>query len=61
MYLSESFFSSFNSFKSLGEREKKAISEPEAKPENKRSKPAIIIAITAPIVGAVTVTSLRIC
>ena len=42
------FFSSSSSFKSLGESEKNAISEPEANPENSRSTQARTIAKMAP-------------
>jgi hypothetical protein len=45
----------------LGDNEKKAISEPEAKPEKTRSKTARIPAKMAPMEGAMIVTSLNIC
>jgi hypothetical protein len=45
----------------LGVNEKKAISEPEAKPEKSRRIAAKAIAKMAPIEGAMIVTSLNIC
>jgi hypothetical protein len=45
----------------LGESEKNAISEPEAKPEKIRSTAASIAAKMAPTEGAMIVTSLNIC
>ena len=53
--LSEVCFPSSISLKSTGEREKKAISEADTKPED-NNKTANKIAIMAPMVGAVTVT-----
>jgi hypothetical protein len=44
----------------LGDNEKKAISEPEAKPEKNRSITAKMAAKMAPIEGAMIVTSLNI-
>jgi hypothetical protein len=44
---------------SVGESEKNAISEPDAKPEKISRIPAIIIAIKAPKSGTMKVTSLR--
>ena len=47
------FFSSM-AFRSDGEREKKAISEAEAKPDTSNSKPANTMAMIAEIVGLCT-------
>ena len=58
--LSRSLLLSSNSFKSLGDNEKKAISEPEAKPEKNRSITAKMAAKMAPVEGAMIVTSLNI-
>ena len=54
--LSEVCFPSSISLKSTGEREKKAISEADTKPEAYNNKTANKIAMMAPMVGAVTVT-----
>ena len=54
--LSEVCFPYSISLKSTGEREKKAISEADTKPEAYNNKTANKIAIMAPMVGAVTVT-----
>lgn len=51
---SEGCFFSAIVFKSAGEREKKAISEAEAKPETSRRNPANTIAMIAEIEGACT-------
>ena len=56
--LSESFLFSSSSLKSVGDSEKNAISEPDAKPEKTSRIPAIIIAIKAPKSGTMIVTSL---
>ena len=58
---SESFLSSSSSLRSVGESEKNAISDPEAKPEKISNIPAIKIAISAPKEGVMIVTSFRIC
>ena len=47
------------SLRSDGVREKKAISDAEAKPEANKSKPARIMATIAEKEGAVTVTPLK--
>ena len=59
--LSRSSLLSSSSFKSLGESEKKAISEPEAKPEKKSNMAASRPAKMAPMEGAMNVISLNIC
>ena len=59
--LSLSKLLSSNSLISLGVNEKKAISEPDAKPENNRRTAASITAKMAPMEGAMIVTSLNIC
>ena len=48
--------SSSSSFKSLGDKEKNAISEPEAKPDTNNSRQAKTPAIIAPNDGAISVT-----
>lgn len=59
IFASAGCFSCSISFKSDGEREKKAISEAETKPEAYNSKTARINAIIAPTEGEVTVTPLK--
>ena len=54
--LSEEWFSSSISLKSLGDKEKKAISDADTKPEANNNKTARMMAIMAPKEGAVTVT-----
>ena len=54
--LSEVCFPSSISLKSTGEREKKAISEADTKPEAYNNKTEITRYMIAPMVGAVTVT-----
>ena len=61
MVASEAECSSSSSFSSAGESEKKAISEPEAKPETNKSRHAMIPEMTAPNEGVRSVTSLNIC
>ena len=56
MYLSEVWLSSSISFKSLGDKEKKAISEADTKPEANKRSTAKVMATMAPKEGAVTVT-----
>ena len=56
MYLSEECSSSSTSFKSLGDKEKNAISDADTKPEANNNNTANEIAIMAPMEGAVTVT-----
>ena len=46
-------FSGSSSLRSLGDNEKKAISEPEANPETSSSSPASTIAKMAPAEGAI--------
>ena len=59
IYLSDECFSSSTSFKSLGDKEKNAISEADTNPETKSKSTANTMATMAPIVGADTVTSLN--
>ena len=59
--LSFSELLSSNSLTSLGVKEKKAISDPDAKPEKSNKTAANTIAKMAPAEGAITVTSLNIC
>lgn len=58
IFLSATLFSSSILFKSFGEREKKAISEADMKPDAYNNAPANIIDTIAPKDGAVIVTSL---
>jgi hypothetical protein len=58
---SVSYLSSSSSLKSEGDNEKKAISEPEAKPEMNNNKQANTPANMAPSVGDINVTSEKIC
>ena len=50
--LSEEWFSSSMSFKSLGDKEKNAISEADTKPEANNNNTARIIATNSPVPGA---------
>lgn len=59
--LSRSVFSSASSSKSLGESEKMAISEPEAKPDAISSRAANKPEIITPTVGAMKWTSPKTC
>ena len=59
--LSCSSLLSSSSFKSLGDSEKNAISEPDANPEKISRIAASIAAKMAPMEGAMIVTSLSIC
>ena len=59
--LSLSELLSSSSLMSLGDSEKKAISDPDAKPEKSRRIAAKMIAKMAPAEGAMRVTSLNIC
>ena len=52
IFLSRSSLLSSSSFKSVGDSEKKAISEPEANPEKSKSRQDNTIAIIAPSDGA---------
>ena len=54
IFSSEGCFLSAIAFRSDGEREKKAISEADAKPETSKSKPANTMATTAEIEGVCT-------
>ena len=54
IFSSEGCFFSSMAFRSDGEREKKAISEAEAKPDTSNSKPANTMAMIAEIVGLCT-------
>ena len=57
---SSSVFSSSSSLKSAGDSEKKAISEPEAKPDANNSPQASKPAMIAPVDGVIRVTSFSI-
>lgn len=61
IFLSRSVFSSASSSKSLGEREKMAISEPEANPDAISSNAANSPEIITPMVGAMKWTSPKTC
>ena len=56
IYLSEDDFSSSISLRSVGEREKNAISEADTKPDANNKRTAKEIATIAPTEGAYTVT-----
>ena len=61
IFLSHSSLLSSISFRSLGESEKKAISEPDANPETTNRRHAKIAAKTAPAEGVSQETSLNNC
>ncbi len=59
IFLSTGYLSSSSSLMSAGDSEKKAISEPEANPDTKSRNAAITTATSAPAVGMMRCTCIK--